>query len=404
MRLARSIVFWCHLAVGVVVAAIVVIMSATGVLLTYQKQITAWADTRGLATEAPSAEARRLPADSLLALVATETQITPTGLTVRSDRDAAVEVALGRDRRAFVNAYTGQALGSGSAGVREFFRDVTAWHRTLAATGERRALGRGITGAANFGFLFILVTGLYLWWPRTWTRARLRNIALFRRGTRGKARDFNWHNTIGVWSLLPLIAIVASGVVMSYPWANALVYRIVGEQPPRQNAPAAAPRGEGARPEGAGPAGARAQAPREEASLALDAALATAANRMPDWRSIAIQLPQGGAQTFTLSLDRGTGGEPQNRATLTVNARTGAEVKWESFATQTPGRRLRSILRFAHTGEVLGLLGQTIAGLVSLGAVLLAYTGVALALRRLVNARRRSRVEADEPAPKRRAA
>jgi uncharacterized iron-regulated membrane protein len=43
-----------------------------------------------------------------------------------------------------------------------------------------------------------------------------------------------------------------------------------------------------------------------------------------------------------------------------------------------------SWLRFAHTGEIYGLLGQTVAGLVSLGAVVLVYTGMALALRRLV--------------------
>jgi len=39
-------------------------------------------------------------------------------------------------------------------------------------------------------------------------------------------------------------------------------------------------------------------------------------------------------------------------------------------------------LRFAHTGEVLGLPGQTVAGLVSLGAAVLVWTGLALAWRR----------------------
>jgi hypothetical protein len=50
---------------------------------------------------------------------------------------------------------------------------------------------------------------------------------------------------------------------------------------------------------------------------------------------------------------------------------------------------MRSILRFAHTGEVLGITGQTIAGLVSLGSVILAWTGIALALRRFLTWRRR---------------
>jgi hypothetical protein len=40
-------------------------------------------------------------------------------------------------------------------------------------------------------------------------------------------------------------------------------------------------------------------------------------------------------------------------------------------------------LRFGHTGEVFGLAGQTIAGLASLGALALGYTGLSLAIRRL---------------------
>ena len=98
--------------------------------------------------------------------------------------------------------------------------------------GESRPTGRAITGASNLMFLFIVVSGLFLWWPRTWTWAAVRNVIWFRGGLPGKARDFNWHNTIGFWSAIPLAIIVAGGVVISYPWATALVYRAYGEQPP----------------------------------------------------------------------------------------------------------------------------------------------------------------------------
>jgi uncharacterized iron-regulated membrane protein len=43
---------------------------------------------------------------------------------------------------------------------------------------------------------------------------------------------------------------------------------------------------------------------------------------------------------------------------------------------------MRSFMRFAHTGEVAGIVGQTIAGVASLGGCFLVYTGLALALRR----------------------
>ncbi|HEY9464856.1 MAG TPA: hypothetical protein VIR54_17315, partial [Vicinamibacterales bacterium] len=55
---------------------------------------------------------------------------------------------------------------------------------------------------------------------------------------------------------------------------------------------------------------------------------------------------------------------------------------YESFADQSLGRRLLSISRFAHTGEVLGIPGQTIAGLATGGSIVLVWTGLALAWRR----------------------
>ncbi|MGY0649482.1 MAG: PepSY domain-containing protein, partial [Paraglaciecola chathamensis] len=40
--------------------------------------------------------------------------------------------------------------------------------------------------------------------------------------------------------------------------------------------------------------------------------------------------------------------------------------------------------RFLHTGEYFGVIGQSIAGLVSLIACILVYTGMLLAWRRLI--------------------
>jgi uncharacterized iron-regulated membrane protein len=327
--------------------------------------------------------------DSLLRAVKTATSATPTSVTVRSPSDAPVEVLLGGNRRVFVNAYTGAILGEGSARMRGFFRVVTAWHRTIGATGEHRARGKAITGAANLGFLFIVVSGFYLWWPRNWTRRAFASVTTFRGGLSGKARDFNWHNVIGLWSVVPLVLIVASGVVISYGWAGRLVYRAMGEEPP---APAT---------NSAAPAGARAPATEPTIALdGLDALLAQASLKMPGWRAITFQLPRESAKTVVFSLDRGTGGQPQERAQLTLTRSSGEESKWEPFSAQSAGRRARSFLRFAHTGEYYGLTGQTIAGLVSLASLVLVWTGLALALRRLAAWRaRRARARIEDTPP-----
>jgi uncharacterized iron-regulated membrane protein len=85
-----------------------------------------------------------------------------------------------------------------------------------------------------------------------------------------------------------------------------------------------------------------------------------------------------------LAIDEGNGGQPQLRHTLTLDAYTGAVATWAPFSSQSTGQQARSWIRFLHTGEALGIVGQTIAGLVSLTSVLMVWTGLALAWRRLI--------------------
>jgi hypothetical protein len=54
-------------------------------------------------------------------------------------------------------------------------------------------------------FLFIVLSGLYLWFPRQLTSgAAPAHASGSGVGLPGKARDFNWHNVIGFWSMIPL--------------------------------------------------------------------------------------------------------------------------------------------------------------------------------------------------------
>jgi uncharacterized iron-regulated membrane protein len=98
-----------------------------------------------------------------------------------------------------------------------------------------------------------------------------------------------------------------------------------------------------------------------------------------------LTLPDSNASSARVAVDYGDGGQPQLRGTLTLDAATGEVEEWAPFSSQTPGAKARSLIRFLHTGEALGLVGQTIAGIVSLTSVLMVWTGFALAWRRLVS-------------------
>ena len=373
MKKLRKIIFWCHLPVGVIAGVVILIMCVTGVLLTYEKQITAWADTRGYRSAPPSAEAQRLPVEALIAKAKEAREGNPTAVTVKSDPMAPAEVAFGREATIFVNPYTGSIYGEGSQKVRGFFRGVTDWHRWLGANGDNRNVARAITGASNLGFLFLVMSGFYLWWPRSWNLKALRSVTWFRRGLPAKARDFNWHNVIGFWTAVPLFIVVLSATVISYTWASNLVYRIVGETPPapRANQPA--------------PPSANSDKAQVDLSNNLNSTWLLAEQQVSDWRSITMQLPASSSPQLTFNIDSGTGGQPQKRAQLVLDRTNGNVVRWEPFSSYTRGRQLRSILRFAHTGEVAGIFGQTIAGIVSAGGAVLVFTGLALAIRRLLS-------------------
>jgi uncharacterized iron-regulated membrane protein len=383
--LLRKIIFWLHLTAGVTAGLVVLIMSATGVLLTYEKQMIAWAD-RSDAAMPPDASAQRLSADALITAARTAGTGVVTNLTISAVPGAPALATVGQ-RTLTLNAYTGQVLGDSAPALRTFFRTVTTWHRYLGAeAGPIRQTMKAVTGWSNFLFLLIVLGGAYLWLPRRWSWSQVRQVIWFKGGLKAKARDFNWHNAIGVWCCVPLAIVVLGAMPISFPWANAAVYRVVGEPVP---APANGARAGGAGE--AGRAGGAGEAARVEAR-SFDPLFLVAEQQVEDWRTISGRVGGNGPIAFTI--DRGYGGQPQYRTTLTVERATGRVVRAETFDEQSTGRQLRSFLRFAHTGEYFGLVGQTIAGIASLGGVVLVWTGLSLALRRFSawRGRRRDRL------------
>jgi uncharacterized iron-regulated membrane protein len=363
----RKIFFWLHLILGAAAGIVILLMSVTGVLLAFERQIVAFAerDLRAADTSQP-----RLPLSRIVeAAMAAAPDGKPSNIVVRADRAAPVAVAFGRERTLFVDPYTG-AAGEGAGGVRRFFAANQSLHRWLAFKGESRDRGKALTGAANLAFFFIVLTGLVIWIPRRRTRTAFRNATLFRRGLRGRARDFNWHHVLGIWAFLPLVAIVFSAVVISYPWATRLVYRAFGSAPPKQQQ----------------------QQQSDRAGGKLDVAsldpLWTAAQRetmrvAPRWQSLSLRLPLSRKGPVTFAVDEGSGARPDKRSQLLLDARTGHLVEHKTYAQQEAGQQARAWLRWIHTGEAGGAFGQFVAMLASGAAVVLVWTGLALALRRL---------------------
>lgn len=372
----RSAFFWVHLAVGVAASALILLMSVTGVLLGFERQSIAAID--GVATVAPAHGLPRLAVDSVLARQAIDRADVST-VVLRAEPDRPLTIRFReRDRAALlVDPWRGTTVEAPPPGKgRAFFSALRRWHRWVGATGtEWRARFRAATGAANLAFLFLILSGLYLWWPSKWTRQRLVATTVPRLTATGKARDFNWHHSFGFLAAVPLALVVASGVFISYQWPGRLLDQYLGS--PEERAESAPPSPE--------------LAPRHvDAPLNRSVAHAIAAH--PDWRQLTLTLPADRDTVLRIAVAEGNTYRPDQRYTLTFARTSGAVLATSGYADLSVSRRIRAWVRFGHTGEVFGVTGQLIATLVTAVGALLVWTGLALSWRRWRQWRGRRRV------------
>jgi uncharacterized iron-regulated membrane protein len=360
---------------------------------------------RGYEAPAHPADARPLPLDVLVGRfsAANPEAGAVSGVTVSSSAGMPVTLALPDRRVAYVDAYTGALLGDGGA-TKAFFASMERLHRSMALSGGvRNETGVKVTGAANLLFLFLVVSGLYLWFPRRWSARGFRAVGAWSWRAKGRARDWNWHHVAGVWSLPVLFLIVGSATFISYKWPMAALEAVTGDAA-RQDGPAAgAPRpadgprrSDGAAREGRPSGDARPPAASPAAqpapvmpAVSLDTVFARATALGGAWRTVQIRFPRDPEAPVTATVARGGAGRPDLRTTLSLDAATGAVTKTEAYADLPRARQLRSWVRPVHTGEAAGVPGQTLAMLASAAGVLLVWTGFSLALRRFQGWRKR---------------
>ena len=255
------------------------------------------------------------------------------------------------------------------------FATITGLHRWFNFPAEHRAIPRAIIDISNLIFGFLIISGLYLWLPRIPSWPLLRSRLWLRRGfATVHARNFAWHHVFGIWCAVPLLVLVLSGSLFSYRWTGDLVFALFGTERPVASANSGGQRDTGAAP-------AASAAPGN--FLSLDEIFSRISMLEADWREISIVLPQAGQPAVRAIVDRGDGGQPQLRDTVVLDRRTGKLLEMQTFGSLPLNQRIRAINRFLHTGQYFGLVGQTIAGLVSGLAVLMVWSGISLAWRRL---------------------
>ncbi len=325
-------------------------MSVTGALLSFERQIIEYSEREARIVNVPS-DGKKVPPQQVIdAVKAARPDAKPASMAINDAPNTAWTVGLERDGYLFVDPYTAAVTGEGNKTVRSAMSELRNWHRYIALSGDNRPVGKAITGACNLVFLFLAISGLYIWMPRMLTWKLVKPVIWFRGGLRGKARNFNWHNVIGFWTSLFLIVFTLTATVISYQWASNLLFTLTGNEVPQS--------------QGSGQ-GQQAEQPYFYPTN-LDTLWPVAAEQAPGWKSISLRLPiEKNAAVFTI--DEGIYWNIFGRSTLIVDALTAAVAKWDPYRERNAAQQLRSWFRFTHTGETGGIAGQIIGFVACLG-------------------------------------
>lgn len=211
-RWYRAVWRW-HFYAGLLCVPLVLWLSVTGGIYLFKPQIEGllYAPYRDVANPAGP---RLVPeAIAASAVSAVPGSILHKYVLPKAPGDA-VEVLVGRngeDVRVWVHPRTGEVLHQAAEESR-FMRVVFRLHGELLA-GDR---GSALVETAACWTIVMLLTGLFLWWPRQ-SGGRLAGV-LYPRLRRGRAlfwRDI--HAITGLWITIGALFLIASGL----PWANA---------------------------------------------------------------------------------------------------------------------------------------------------------------------------------------
>ncbi|MBI4850194.1 MAG: PepSY domain-containing protein [Acidobacteria bacterium] len=385
MKLLRKVIFWCHLPVGIIVGLLILFMAITGSLIAFERQIVDLAESKTRTVIASNSE--RLSPQALIVKVKEAKPSTKiSGLVIQSDPRLAVTVSLGRDGVLFVNPYTGEILGEGAKNLRAFFKTTTELHRWLALEGKNRDTGKIITGISSISFFFLVLSGLFIWLPRGWTRQQVKAITIFKLGLKGHTRNFNWHNSIGFWASSIIFIVSLTGIVMGFEWASNLLYTVTQTERPDRPKPSNQQPNDKAsdktKPENT------ANKPKPETQQEvpievlnnLDAFYLEAQKQAPqNWKVINLRFPTNNKTPMRVFINEGNYWQSSQ---LSLDQKTAQVISYEPYTKANLGRQLNSLARPVHTGEVLGLSGQIIIFLSAIGTIFLVCTGFLLTYHR----------------------
>lgn len=209
---------------------IITLVCFSGAMLVFENEVNEWFRRDLYYVE--TVKESPLPMDKLLEKVATTLpdSVSVTGVSISSDPGRAYQVSLSKPRRAslYVDQYTGEVKGKSERSG--FFMFMFRMHRWLLDSmnpgNEGIFWGKMIVGVSTLLLVFVLISGIVIWWPRT--RKALKN-SLKITATKGWRRFwYDLHVAGGMHALIFLLAMALTGLTWSFPWYRTAFYKVFG--------------------------------------------------------------------------------------------------------------------------------------------------------------------------------
>ena len=221
-KIFRKIHLWLSVPFGLIIT----LVCFSGAMLVFENEVNEWFRRDLYYVE--TVKESPLPMDKLLEKVATTLpdSVSVIGVSISSDPGRAYQVSLSKPRRAslYVDQYTGEVKGKSERSG--FFMFMFRMHRWLLDSmnpgNEGIFWGKMIVGVSTLLLVFVLISGIVIWWPRT--RKALKN-SLKITATKGWRRFwYDLHVAGGMYALIFLLAMALTGLT----WYRTAFYKVFG--------------------------------------------------------------------------------------------------------------------------------------------------------------------------------
>jgi uncharacterized iron-regulated membrane protein len=124
----------------------------------------------------------------------------------------------------YLNPYSGKVLET--ANMDEgFFRFILDGHFYLWLPHE---IGQIVVASATLIFLILILSGLYLWYPRNKNATKQRFKFKWKKETKWKRKNYDLHNITGFYVLVIALIFAITGLVWGFQWFAYSYYTVLG--------------------------------------------------------------------------------------------------------------------------------------------------------------------------------